>query len=267
MSSYLADQICSPPDLPPYLKRVCDLKPIVGIPSDDEMIGVHAVIRVANKVVDVQELGDPGLLARLSEHLFEAQMVLPAHVSVNLESVSGAPSGEQVIKVHEAIRSYRKCSEIPSMFDPHIDAELSQYLFNIQMAKFMSSFQRQPDSASRETTRPPISAGVIERTTEVTEEPTTTSSSTNNIRTGVETVEPQSGQEPQPTLRCAHGVNQHEVMELSNQLVDRLGEVLGDINKVLVGIQHTMVRGQFEEDIEYNIRAMGRMVNHKGDIV
>ena len=52
MSGYLTNQVLSPPDLPPYLESVYKLKPIVGEPSDEEVIGIHAVIRVASKVVD-----------------------------------------------------------------------------------------------------------------------------------------------------------------------------------------------------------------------
>ncbi|CAE6455631.1 unnamed protein product [Rhizoctonia solani] len=141
----LSDQVFSPPELPAYLRNVHDLKLIEGVPSNDEMIGIHTVIRVANKVVDVQGVGDPGLHARLSEYLFETQMgkgllnhllsnhpvakyrskylctftndvtymppVLPGHISVNLEPIFGSPSEDQVIKVHEAMRSYQKYSE------------------------------------------------------------------------------------------------------------------------------------------------------------
>ena len=52
MSNYPADQVLSPPDLPPYLESVYKLEPIVGVPTDDQVIGIHNVIRVANKVVE-----------------------------------------------------------------------------------------------------------------------------------------------------------------------------------------------------------------------
>ncbi|CAE6531114.1 unnamed protein product [Rhizoctonia solani] len=121
--------IWGPPDLPSYLKNVYDLKPIVGTPSDEEIIGIHAVIRVANKVADVQGIGDPKLLPQLLEYLFEVQMAkyqsrylgamfpesftytppsLPVHVEVRLESITGAPSDEEIGKVHEATRSYQQ---------------------------------------------------------------------------------------------------------------------------------------------------------------
>ncbi|KAH7335840.1 hypothetical protein B0J17DRAFT_630069 [Rhizoctonia solani] len=64
-------------ELPAYLKSVYDLRAISGVPSDEDVIGIHAVIQVADKVnvVNVPGMGDPGLTAHLSELLFDVQMV------------------------------------------------------------------------------------------------------------------------------------------------------------------------------------------------
>ncbi|CAE6487971.1 unnamed protein product [Rhizoctonia solani] len=81
-------------------------------------------------------MGDSVLLSRLSEHLFDLQMVLgyhvsggtqiftvpnkdsntpqyapptlPVHVAVKLEVVSGIPSEKDIIKVQDAIRAYQQ---------------------------------------------------------------------------------------------------------------------------------------------------------------
>jgi hypothetical protein len=45
-----SDTIYTPPSLPPYLKNVYDLKPFVGVPNDEEVKGIHAVIRAASNV-------------------------------------------------------------------------------------------------------------------------------------------------------------------------------------------------------------------------
>ncbi|CAE6424209.1 unnamed protein product [Rhizoctonia solani] len=154
MPSSSGNQVHSPPQLPLYLKNVYDLKPIVGVPSDEEVIGIHAVIRVANKVVDVEDMGDPTLLARLSEHLFGVQLAryrskraavdtaytppsLPAHVSTQPGPVKGTSSEEDIIRAQSALRAYQQFSNIPSMFDPRVDMELSQRLFDIQMVPSM----------------------------------------------------------------------------------------------------------------------------------
>ncbi|CAE6459429.1 unnamed protein product [Rhizoctonia solani] len=71
MSSSL---VSSPPDLPAYLKGVYDLNPVIGAPSDDEVIRIHAVMQMAQKAVDIPGTGNPALLAKLAEHLFNVQM-------------------------------------------------------------------------------------------------------------------------------------------------------------------------------------------------
>lgn len=45
-----SSQTYEPPRLPEYLRNVFDLKPVVGVPSDEEVIGIHAVIRAAYNV-------------------------------------------------------------------------------------------------------------------------------------------------------------------------------------------------------------------------
>ncbi|KAG8730793.1 hypothetical protein FRC11_005801 [Ceratobasidium sp. 423] len=74
MTGSPADGVYSPPELPPFLRNVYDLQPIRGVPSDEEVMGIHVVIRMATKVVEVPGMGDSRLLAQLSEHLFNVQM-------------------------------------------------------------------------------------------------------------------------------------------------------------------------------------------------
>ncbi|CAE6389691.1 unnamed protein product [Rhizoctonia solani] len=161
MSIVTVNQVYSPPELPQYLKDVYDLKAIVGIPTDDELVGIHSVIQMASKATEIRGLGDPLLLVRLSEHLFCAQMAryrrayldvvlpehttytpptLPAHINVHLEPITGIPSGEEVVKVQEAIRLYQQFSNVPSMFNPYVNVELSQHLFDIQMGSYVQEY-------------------------------------------------------------------------------------------------------------------------------
>ncbi|CAE6508554.1 unnamed protein product [Rhizoctonia solani] len=183
MFSKPIDQVCSPPTLPPYLRSVYDLKPVVGAPSDDEVIGIHAVMRMAQKAVDIPGTGNPVLIARLAEHLFEVQMVkyrskyddafpksttytpptLPSHVTSQLKQVIGTPSEEEIINVQDAIRAYNQFANVPSMFDPYTNMELSQHLFDIQMARYIQRSKNHdtpvhppglPLSSSSATARP-----------------------------------------------------------------------------------------------------------------
>ncbi|CAE6484325.1 unnamed protein product [Rhizoctonia solani] len=254
---------------------------------------------------------------------------LPTHVSVNLEPISGAPSDEQVTKVQEAIRSFQKYSEIPSMFEPRVSAELSQHLFDIQMARYMSrAAQRQSRHMPHEATQRLTPTTAIERATDIAEE-TSTHDTTNNAGTragvvashelqevGIRDILERSNQlveranqlsersnqliersnriaeqSSQPIERSDHPVEQPERstdqpsnlseqfneltgrlnhhLERSNQLVEeykkpveQLGDVLRTINKVLVGIQHAIIRNHRGNTQS----AINCLVNEKGDI-
>ncbi|EUC58608.1 laminin domain protein, putative, partial [Rhizoctonia solani AG-3 Rhs1AP] len=346
---YSPSQVCCPPDLPAYLKSVYDLKPISGVPGDEEVIGIHAVIQVANRASTIPGMYDPGLLMELGGHLFSAQMAvyrskytslmflsdatytpptLPAHVSVNLVPISGAPSDEQVTQVQEAIRSYQKYSEIPSMFETRVSAELSQHLFDIQMARYMSRVaQRQSITNPHETIPQPTWTRATERVMEVAEE-SATHDTTNNAGTGAGFIEShqlselgirdilersnqlaeranqlsersnqliersnqiteQSSQQiersgspvaqPQPSTDQLVNLSErfNELIgrlsnhfERSNQMVEeykkpveQLGDVLKTINKVLVGIQHAIVRN-YKGNTKHAINCL---INEKGD--
>ncbi|CAE6435798.1 unnamed protein product [Rhizoctonia solani] len=333
MSGALVEQVCSPPELPLYLKNVCELKSITGAPSDEELIGIHAVIQVANRVVDVQGVGDFMLLARLSEHLFNAQMAryrgkqlgvifpeymiytpptLPAHVSVRLEPVTGAPSEEEVIKVQEATRSYQQFSNAPSLFDPRVNMELSQHLFDIQMARYMQRAKQNPIPVPRQTP----GSRLVEQTTDVVEDLNAT---TNNIGTGanaIELIEPgrvvadvgirdaleASNRLAEQANRLAERANalierSNQLMEQPSQLTnqpkslaeqptgivgrltehlerfdrlaerlikptDAIGDTLKKMNRVLVWIQHAIVRNRQDN----TITAFDCLVNEDGEI-
>ncbi|KAG8730271.1 hypothetical protein FRC11_007120 [Ceratobasidium sp. 423] len=139
---YPPGQICYPPELPTYLQNVYDLKPVVGAPSDDEVIGIHAVIQAARKGSEIPGMHNPGLLMGLADHLFSVQMgcyvytpALPSHIPIHLDPISGAPSDEEIMKAQDALQTYQEFRRIPSMFDARINMDLSQHLFDIQMGK------------------------------------------------------------------------------------------------------------------------------------
>ncbi|KAJ1300488.1 hypothetical protein OPQ81_005302 [Rhizoctonia solani] len=342
---YPPRQVCSPPELPTYLKNVYDLKPIVGLPNDAEVIGIHTVIQAANRASSIPGMHDPGLIMKLSDHLFGAQMAvyrskytsllfpsdatytppaLPTHVTVNLEPISCAPTDEQISKVHEAMRSYQKFSEIPSMFEPQVHADLSQHLFDIQMARYMScEGQRLPNSTHHEATQTSGPTSIVEPATNTTEE-AIAHDMTNNAGTGsgvtcsphiqedgIRSILERSNQlaeqanqliersnqiaeqstqlierslsnhpveKPSPPTDQSNTTTTEQLGELlgrltqyldrSNQLaegfknpVEHLGDALRTINKVLVGIQHAIVRGHKDNTFD----AVKSLVNEKGE--
>ncbi|CAE6410540.1 unnamed protein product [Rhizoctonia solani] len=71
---YPPGQACYPPELPASFRSIHDLKPIVGVPRDDEVIGIHTVMHVASKVSGVPGMHNPRFFMQLADHLFNVQM-------------------------------------------------------------------------------------------------------------------------------------------------------------------------------------------------
>ncbi|CUA72731.1 hypothetical protein RSOLAG22IIIB_10268 [Rhizoctonia solani] len=247
---YPPGQICYPPELPVYLKDAYDLKPIIGVPSDTEVLQIHSVIHAANRVSVVPGMTNPGLLVKLADHLFSVQMAkyrnkhslitfpsdatytpptLPGHVTATLEPVSGVPSDEELVKVQDAVRAYQHFSSVPSMFDPLINMELSQHLFDLQMARYMRcAGENRTQPESRASTGPESPAQATNTNLNVTEE---LISATNNARTGSN-----AGGPHQPP-HLTPGIDVQELMERSNQLAERFNTLLEQLNRLTE--QHT----------------------------
>ncbi|CEL53409.1 hypothetical protein RSOLAG1IB_11341 [Rhizoctonia solani AG-1 IB] len=147
----------TPPELPNHLASVYDLKPIVGCPCDEEVKMIHAAIRAVNIEAQVPHLYNPELSLQLSQHLFSVQMAiyrkaypsslfpadnvytppsLPVHISAKLEPVVGTPSNEQLKAAQNAIRISESLGISP-LFDPDLNMQLSQHLFNLQFARYI----------------------------------------------------------------------------------------------------------------------------------
>ncbi|KEP48423.1 putative laminin domain protein [Rhizoctonia solani 123E] len=251
-----------PPELPPYLKSVYDLKSIVGTPSDDEVIGIHAVIRMAQKAVDIPGTGDPALLAQLYEHLFDIQIAkyrnqylsavfpetttytpptLPAHVAVQLEPVTGAPCEEEVMKVQSAIRSYDQFANAPTLFDPRVGMELSQHLFDIQMARYtvrvnechVSQSVQHPSS---NCTRNSSSSCTRVAGQSMTEGPGT---SMNDAGVGTVVADFYASAEDQRGIDTQNAIERsNQLVEQTNQLIERSNQIAERANQLVDKCSH-----------------------------
>ncbi|GAB1524436.1 hypothetical protein RhiTH_007590 [Rhizoctonia solani] len=244
---YPPGQICHPPELPVYLKNVYDLKPIVGVPNDAEVTRIHAVLHAARKLSEVPAMMDPSLLMGLADHLFDVQMAryrskyslitfpssatysppnLPDHLSTKLESVSGAPTNEQMIKVQDILLNYQEMRRFPSMFDAHVNMELSQHLFDLQMARHMRMVgESEPILGSEATLKPPVTLLNTPHTPSKTEEAITT----NNIGRGADDIEAHY------TIHSVTGAETRDLIERSNKLAERFNQLLERSNELLEG--------------------------------
>ncbi|CAE6439374.1 unnamed protein product [Rhizoctonia solani] len=314
MSGDPTDSICLPPDLPPYLKDVHNLQPILGVPTDEEVIGIHAVIRMASKVVDVRYRKNYLATVFPQDTIFTPP-TLHVHVAVQLEPVAGTPSDEEIIKVQQATRSYHQFVNVPSIFDPKVDMELSQHLFNIQMSRYTQHARRSHTTAVLHQTLPLGSTETVEGSTDLGRKSSHTG---NNAGTGASVTDSYRPAEPRLEVgihdalersnRLAEQANQliersNQISERTNLLIERttqpeqqtnkpaesfnklfermnqhleesnrlaaksmqpvekLGDVLGNINRVLMKIQHAIIRSYKGN----NTYALDCLVNEKGE--
>ncbi|EUC55122.1 laminin domain protein, putative [Rhizoctonia solani AG-3 Rhs1AP] len=247
----MVDQICSPPELPQYLKNIHDLKPIQGIPSDEEMIEIHDVIRMAQKVVEAPGVGDPVLLYQLTEHLFNAQMfryrsnyltavfpedntytppTLPAHISVSLEPIAGTPSDGEIMKVQEALRSYQQFSSVVSMFDPRVNMELSQHLFDLQIAKYTQNVRQNQIKSTSGEAPDSSSTKVVEQTAGSTPDLKAT---TNNPGSGANSSVSDQSARLVPKVDVQNALEQsNRLAEQANQLIERSNQIAERSNQI-----------------------------------
>lgn len=156
----------TPPQLPPSLATLFDLRPITGLPSAEEIKLIHAAIRTLNTLLHTPEFQGSNLPVELSQYLFDVQMVcyhekhsigistndiayippsLPAHIPVKLDPVIGPPSDDQLQSAQTALRTLDSLANVASLFDTDLSMHLSQHLFDLQMARhFQRSIGGQP---------------------------------------------------------------------------------------------------------------------------
>ncbi|KAJ1300485.1 hypothetical protein OPQ81_005299 [Rhizoctonia solani] len=244
--------VSTPPDLPPYLRNIHDLKPVTGPPTDDELLAIHAVARAAQNASNIPGIWR-GIAASTHFGIFREKIVftppaLPEHVPVRLESVIESPSDDELTKVHSALRAYEQFSSVPSMFDPCVSMKLSQHMFELQMARYMQHVSQtplslQPVEPTKPPSRPPSSVAPerLETATPSTTAEEPAESPTINVGTGAKTPTPFA--QEQETTRLVGDPALNSALQESNRLVERLGETMDNISKVLASIQHSLVRG------------------------
>ncbi|CUA69484.1 hypothetical protein RSOLAG22IIIB_08491 [Rhizoctonia solani] len=282
-----------PPQLPPFLANVFNLKPIVSDPSRGEVKLVHDAVRALNNFLHTPELRNTDLSIELSQHLFDIQIVchrqkyptsvlpndvvydpptLPSYIPVELKSVTGPPSNKDIASVHSALRISESFANVPSIFDPDLHVQLSQHLFDIQLARHVqrSIVQRAMASISvpqNQTTPQRDSGGNIPETqpspaatpgqvTELTETQRPILEQSNSLNEAV------SYQNPNER----DGAHSTELMiEIRNRL--------DDISRILVGTQNSLARGFNSSSAHtYDYKGVGydlgahSLINNRGEV-
>ncbi|KAG8728844.1 hypothetical protein FRC11_010086 [Ceratobasidium sp. 423] len=145
---------------------------------------------------------------------------LPVHVSIQLEPVTGAPSEEGIIRVQDAIRLYQQFLNATSLYDPHVNMELSQHLFDLQMV-----YVTVADEERMATNNPGKGADVV--SLNQSEEPTLEGRIHNAIERSNRLAE-QANQLIERSNQLAERSNQ--IAERANQLVERSNQPVGQSN-------------------------------------
>ncbi|CAE6439904.1 unnamed protein product [Rhizoctonia solani] len=249
MSGYPSHQVISPPGLSPYLVGEYKLESITGVPNDDEVIRIHAVLRVANKLVDVQGMSDPSLLSHISEHLFDVQMAKYIQ-----RCAQTGPSPHESVAVS---RSTERTNEVT-------DAQINNLGTGSNHAESYGSVQTTSDITIHDAIARSIqlaerSNQLIERSNQIVD----------RLTEVVERCSQPAERSNDPAEKFSELVgrlNEHlersnHIAEASTKLVENLGGVLRNINRVLVRIQHAIVRSHRGN----TLCAIDCLTNEKGE--
>ncbi|CUA67643.1 hypothetical protein RSOLAG22IIIB_07501 [Rhizoctonia solani] len=265
-----------PPQLPPFLANVFNLKPIVGNPSHGEVKLVHDAVRALNNFLHTPELRDTDLSIELSQHLFDIQMVchrqkyptnvlpsdviydppsLPVHIPIELKPVTGPPSNEEVASVHAALRISESFVNVPSIFDPDLHIQLSQHLFDIQLARHVQrSITRRSASALSTSNNQTVPQGGPAQT-DVSDPPVTYASPSTTPGQVVESTETRypPPEQPNPSYETASHPNPSETNERhrTTDLMVEIRDALKNVNRLLVGTQNSLARGFNSSTVSY----------------
>ncbi|CAE6468646.1 unnamed protein product [Rhizoctonia solani] len=282
-----------PPQLPPFLASVFNLKPILGNPSREEIKLVHEAVRAMNNFLHTPELRNTDISIELSQHLFDIQMAchrqkyptsvlpndviydpptLPAHIPVELKSVNGPPSNEEVTSAHTALRISESFVNVPSIFDPDLHVQLSQHLFDTQLARHV-------ERSIMKRTTPPTSAPPHHA---VPHSNSGNTDANNNPITHTSSI-PTPGQlaeSTQATLEQSDSSNEHprhsnpsEISELRELMIE-IRDTLKSGNRILVGAQNSLARGfnsssvhtgYYSQDVTYDLGAHS-LINDQGEV-
>ncbi|KAG8732506.1 hypothetical protein FRC11_013125, partial [Ceratobasidium sp. 423] len=135
-----------PPQLSPFLSNLFNLKPVVGNPSREEVKLVHEAPATGKNTPSMYcqtwvanpfdshsiKNYDPCLAV---QNIVYDPPVLPNYIPVELKSVTGPPSNEEIASVHTALRISESFVNVPSVFDSDAHVQLSQHLFDLQFAR------------------------------------------------------------------------------------------------------------------------------------
>ncbi|CAE6438750.1 unnamed protein product, partial [Rhizoctonia solani] len=245
----------------------------------EEMIEEGEELKIKSAFSIASELRNTDLSIELSQHLFDIQMVchrqkypiiasallndviydpptLPAYIPIELKPVTGPPSNEEIGFVHTALRISESFVNVPSIFDPDIHVQLSQHLFDIQLARHI---QRSITRRSAPVPSAPINQSVPHEDSTETGSTNVPETHTSPIATSGQVIESTETQHPPPERpNPPHEITSHPNPSETNELhgtadlMIQIRDKLEKMTRVLVGTQNSLARGFNSSTINYN---------------
>ncbi|CUA67644.1 hypothetical protein RSOLAG22IIIB_07502 [Rhizoctonia solani] len=172
---------------------------------------------------------------------------LPAYIPIELKPVTGPPSNEEIGSVHTALRISESFVNVPSIFDPDIHVQLSQHLFDIQLARHI---QRSITRRSAPAPSAPINQSVPHEDPAETGATNAPGTHTSSITTSGQAIESTKTQHPPPERpnppdEITSHPNPSETNELRGtaDLMIQIRDKLERMTRVLIGSQNSLARG------------------------
>ncbi|CEL58667.1 hypothetical protein RSOLAG1IB_08731 [Rhizoctonia solani AG-1 IB] len=287
-----------PPQLPPFLASVFKLKPILGHPSREEVKLVHEAIRALNNFMHMPDPRDTDLPAELSQYLFDIQIVcyrqkypinvlpnevvyeppsLPDHIPVELKSITGAPSNKEITSVHTALRIAESFSNVPSLFDPDLHAQISQHLFDVQLARHVQQSMVNRSTSSVPKTQCQTALQGDGNDTNTAPETHNSINTTPHENTGAIAMAwgPSLAQPdaPHETTSYQHLHERNDAFKLGELMVEirDIKDSLKQLNRIMVGTQNSLARG-FNSSRKYGYNGVSHdigahsLINDYGEV-
>ncbi|KAG8730273.1 hypothetical protein FRC11_007122, partial [Ceratobasidium sp. 423] len=238
------------------------LEPVVGIPSEDEIIKVQDAIRSYDRVVSIPSMFDPRVSMELSQHLFDIQMGEFIYYFINQSHVDTPPRTTPMSNL-TATNECTSDAEGLARNNPGTGADppisLNQSTQTGSDAAIHDCIQKSNQLAEQANLLVERSNLLIERSNQIAEQ-------ANQLMERFAQPVGQPNNLVERFIELLGRLNEH--FEQSNRLaessakpVEKLEEVLRNVNRVLVGIQHAIVRNH--KGNTYN--AADCLVNERGE--
>ncbi|KAG8708017.1 hypothetical protein FRC11_006879 [Ceratobasidium sp. 423] len=257
----------TPPALPAHV--AAKLEPVSGLPSNEDVMKVQNAIRLYQKFSDIPNMFDPQSYADLSQHLFNIQMERymrsrgPTQAYfIPLPTAEAGPTSSETIE--RGGEQANLATNNPGSGANGIESHWPpQFIHDVGTRDAMERSNQLAERANLLAERSNVlierSNQIAERANQLAQQSNQTAECLNRDTKRFNELFEHLGQHLERSEQY-YGQSTRFTQELTHPLV-KIGDVLKNINKVLVGIQHAIVRNRRGNDLG----ALDCLVNEKGE--